>query len=492
MPFNMFPYTDLEKLNLDWLLRKMKQLEAKIPTEETVEEIQTEITNLYNMESARGIQQRVRSEGTSNLPLQFADGFTKIIKKSTKTVPSTTIFAPRAIFSWDRKDMTILAAMEFDFDSDNPLYSDSEGYDSYIVKPRDYPVILRGLPTIFSNIMIYNELMLVDDQGGIQYLPARYASENFSQVSDPYHMPASPSVGDSVYIKSTGEWMVYYSTGWKHEYKPCGVLQMAVPLWYLPDGDGVEITEHHTLYMAGRPLRLLSVYGATVFPRITQTDNERACAWIREHRGVFDYSNNSITRRTPPNPYGATDCSGMVHMAYRLGAGKFVPDGTKTMCGYGKIVDFLPAGMPLDMSKLQEGDIVGYIFAETEGRIWACHHVAIAVRGFADDPNDTTLRLWHESTGYGCYAAQGDPIDQPIPSYEQYVHDGKVYGPQPVAGTYRASGKTYTDGTYRMTTDARIVVRWSEDSDALRRPGNIADLLNDFETGGEIDPSGDS
>ena len=474
--FSNWPYADFQDLNLDWILKKLKWLEEH-KGELDNGEIQQEIVNLYNRENAKDVQMRVRREGTSNLPLDLVSGVTRYDKLNpNSTVPTNTVFYPRALYSWDRREMMIMGVMQF--------------ADQIQCGYQDYTTILTGLPTIFTSVILYNELMIFDDTGSlIHILPARYSTEHFTRVATAFNMPANPSEGDSVYIEENGEWMLYENGHWVHKYKPCGVLQIAVPLWYAT-GD-LQFNAGDKIYICGRPIRLLTSYGAITFPRITDIDNRRACEWIKANRGCFNYSNNSIKRRKEPNPYGATDCSGMIHQAFRYGAGKFVPDGTKTDIGYGKIIDFYPAGMPLDTSKLKEGDIVGYIFADRESRIFSCHHVAIAVRGFADDPNDNVLRLWHESTGYGCYEHQGDAIDNPIPSYQQYVHDGVVFGPQPVAGTYRQTGKTYTDATYRMATDARIIVRWSEDSTALRNPGHISDLSEDFETGGEGDNSED-
>lgn len=47
MAFDNFPYTDLHELNLDWLLRKVKQLEEKVTElEGKVTELEARIEEL--------------------------------------------------------------------------------------------------------------------------------------------------------------------------------------------------------------------------------------------------------------------------------------------------------------------------------------------------------------------------------------------------------------------------------------------------------------
>ena len=152
--------------------------------------------------------------------------------------------------------------------------------------------------------------------------------------------------------------------------------------------------------------------------------------------------------------------------------------------------------MRSNTSLLEEGDIVGFIEAEASPRVANCHHVAIVVRGMPDDPNDDTLRLWHQTTTFCCYNGEKQPWmqknDDVIQSYQQFIQQSIVtpqrlqkdaqghvipdtyednmivFGPQPCcAAASRSNGIVYTDANYSLS-NARIVVRWKDDSQVLR------------------------
>lgn len=430
----------------------------------------------------RWIQDRIRHENVSTIPLDFVSGVTDIVKSASSTPWAYNSYRPRVLFSWARKSMSIEA-----------------NFVMRTTVSTSGTTLLTGLPTIFSSVRLYNALMYVDSDGQLRTCNARYTTEGFSQIADANHFPASASEGDCVYLKDCGEYYTYMSGSWVRRYTPKGVLQFFRNDWenatkaVLPSGKFVHVDSQS--FTVG------TKYGGVVFPRITKTDIQRVSTWIKNHRGKYDYSNNGIWRRKlaeeQSGGLGATDCSGIIHQAFRYGAGKFVPDGTKVMIGYGKVVTFARAGEQLDTSKLREGDIVGWINAKTEGRVFSMHHVAIAVKGKAEDPNDNVLRLWHQTTSFGCYTQKAQPgwtkADDVIPEYQPYIHDSVVsalsnvqkpivYGPQPCAGTYRATGNTYSDANYR-DWEARIVVRWTADSDVLR----VADVVepDEDDTGGE-------
>ena len=228
---------------------------------------------------------------------------------------------------------------------------------------------------------------------------------------------------------------------------------------------------------------------------------------------VYDSVSDTDVQR-----YGITDCSAMIHQAFRYGAGKFVPSAAVAQPAFGRVVAYARAGEKLDLSNIKEGDVVGFLRANDQLRkkyykngeifydsgdtgvssTWAAftrlgssHHVAIFVKGLAEDPTDTKLRMWHMSTSFGAYERTSEgaaptlredfepfyhyrvvdendwPKTQPVSSGTQ-----RVFGPNIVAGMYK-DGTVVTDADFRMSTDARIVVRWSEADD---------DYVDDYDT----------
>lgn len=499
MPFNMFPYTDLSDVNLDWLLRKVKELEKKIAGPGDLEKIEKEFDALISLLDAKEIQNRIRQEGVSRIPLDFAAGNTEIWKTSGATVWQYSIYKPRCLLSWTRRNMQIIANMKAKRDL---LPPEADPLDPYVITDAhdQYATLLTGLPTFFSTFTIYSAITVMNDTDPPLVLDARYTTEHFTKVASLLDLPASPSDGDCVYVSSEAYYMVYHlGIGWEIEYKPCGVLQVVWPNYKWDHGTpDYKIHSGDLILVNQQDISLATVYGGDVFPRIYKADLDRACAWIKKHRGLYDYNNNGIRRRIEvETPTGGTDCSGIIHQAFRYGAGKFVPDGTKTMISYGKIVAFARAGEDLDLSNIQEGDILGFIYANRD--VGSCHHVAIAVRGSEEDPDDQTLRFWHQSTSFCAYTQMLDPLealDQHVaPEFQQFIHNNEIYGPQPMSRTlystnpdaytkYPRSGSSPTDATYGKT-GARIVVRWTEDNAGLRDATSIFDITADFNPGGE-------
>lgn len=501
MPFNMFPYTDLSDLNLDWLLRTVKKLEGSIATPDAISTIQRELDSILALMDARKTQNHNRYAGNARYPLTLNTTLCEYNKKAGSYLWTYSNYKPRMLHSWPRRTMHIVAnvKMKAAIDATDP--------------DNKYVVLFTGLPTVFSRVRLYNMFKFYRSDGTVIIHDGRYETEGFTRVSNEFNLPANPTSGDTCYVNSTGEWFTYDGVEWLRKYTPAGVLKLYIPdykqdaAYSIASGDILEVSQQE--------ISLANQWGAVVFPVLNQTDISRACSWIRAHRGLYDYSNNSYRRKNEvivdPNnqQYGATDCAGIVYQAFRYGAGKPIPAGSKSIFGYGRIVQIARAGEEIDMSKVQEGDVMAFIYAgvgNTKSSAGECHHVAIAIRGMNEDPDDQELRFWQMSTSYGCYTRKALPgeykDDDVIPSYQQFIHtsvvtptriengvsvpNDVVFGPQPIAGTYRGTGNTYTDGDY-LKSQCRIVVRLSEETTPLREPTYISDVLEDFDPGGEED-----
>ena len=195
--------------------------------------------------------------------------------------------------------------------------------------------------------------------------------------------------GHCTYDSGKGRYCTYSNNQWSLKYMPRGVLKLVFPkavytdyLWRSATKlvglkSFYTINENDVITINEYPIRLISKYGATIFPRINQEDIKNAVNWLKNHRGCFDYSNNTIRRKLAPEDtgiiktndhysnglaVGASDCAGVIYQAFRYGAGKAVPDGTKTMTGQGKVVTVAREGEPLDMTQVEEGDIVSWIY----------------------------------------------------------------------------------------------------------------------------------
>ena len=456
---------------------------------------------IQSNEDWRWVQDRIRQEGVSTLPLSLNTSYCAMLKKSSGAyVWDKSVYMPRAIYSWSRKILNIIA--NFKMTAAVNAVSDN------------YITVLTGLPTIFSAMKLYGVFNVQKPDGTAFVLNGRYTTEHFTQIADEGSLPSSAANGECVYVKSTCEYWTRVSGEWVRRYTPCGVLQIVYVDFM--QGSAFSLASGDIVTVSPQPISMATKYGAHVFPKVQAKDVQRVSAWIKANRGTYDYSNNGIWRRQlaseQTDGLGATDCSGMINQAFRYGAGLSVPDGTKVMCGYGKIVTFAKAGEELDTSLLHEGDICGWINPSTDGRIGACHHVAIVVRGTNDDANDNKLRLWHQTTSFGCYEHQKRDNEQKddavIPSFQSYIHTSLVtptrtvggvteandivFGPQPCASqpygsgqmsVYRATGNVYSDANYR-DWEARIIVRWMDDADDLKK---VVATVNEDDTGGEDD-----
>ena len=464
-------------------------------------------SGLASMQSSmnwRWIQDRIRQEGVSTLPLDVprdgnGDPTNCDILKGNSTPWVYSSYKPQAIYSWARKIINISGALKMKI--------------SVNATTDDYITILTGLPTLISTSGVaqqplYNAIEVHPPSGQDFTVDGLYTTEQFVRVY--YETELADYVNDSsilyAFVADTAEHWTKVNGAWVRRYTPSGVLQIN----YVDNktrNSSFNIPVNSIITISTQPYSLAMRAGAIIFPRIYPRDIERVSTWIKAHRGVYDYVNNGRWRRRladdQANGLGATDCSGMIYSAFRYGAGKSVPDGTKVMIGYGKVVAFARAGEELDTSLLREGDIVGWITATASTRIGACHHVGIVVKGMPGDASDTKLRIWHQTTTFICYtqeAAEGDTdkSHDVIPTYQSYIHQSVVaeaegetkrivYGPQPVASqpygnpeqmsVSRSDGKVYTDANYGMG-GARIVVRWAADSDNLRVPDMNFDVDN--------------
>lgn len=469
------------------------------------------------------IQDRIRQEGVSTLPLD-ADGDNCDILKGSEDPWEYSEYFPKAIYSWSRKLINISATLKMK----KAVSSTND----------DFVTILKGLPTILSHLNMYNVIEVHPTSGQSFTLDGYYTTEGFYDVYkesalasansgyDPSsYDPDDPTTFPTYFTAFTREtaqhWTFDPTDGtWSRRYTPSGVLQINFVTKKTKNTAAFNIGIGDIITISTQPYSLATKAGAHIFPRIYPEDIQRVSEWIKNHRGKYDYTNNGRWRRTlagetiynyPDTGYGATDCSGMIYQAFRYGAGKSVPDGTKVMCGYGRVVTLARAGEELDVSLLREGDIVGWITAVASSRLGACHHVGIVVKGMPGDDSDTKLRIWHQTTTFNCYTQMkedGDTkADHVIASYQPFIHNSVVsyvagdspvaeivYGPQPVASqpidasdptkfsVSRNTGDPYTDANYNMG-DARIVVRWLDDSDDLRVPDMnfYADDIDDNE-----------
>ena len=452
----------------------------------------------------RWIQDRIRQDGVSTLPLDVprdAQGNPTNcdILKGSSTPWVYSSYKPQAIYSWSRKIINISGALKMKI--------------AVNAATDDYITVLTGLPTLISaggvsTHALYNAIEVHPASGRDFTIDGLYTTEHFVRVYKETELASY--LNDSsilyAYVADTAEHWTKVSGSWVRRYTPAGVLQINF-VDNKTRNSSFNIANGDIITISTQPYSLAMKAGAHIFPRIYPRDITRASTWIKNHRGLYDYTNNGRWRRQlaedQTGGLGATDCSGMINQAFRYGAGKSVPDGTKVMIGYGKVVAFARAGEELETSLLREGDIVGWITATASTRLGACHHVGIGVKGMPGDANDTKLRIWHQTTTFICYtqeAAEGDTdkSHDVIPTYQSYIHQSVVaaangetksvvYGPQPVASqpygnteqmsVSRSDGEIYTDANYGMG-GARIVVRWEADSDNLRVPDMNFDVDN--------------
>ena len=380
-------------------------------------------------------------------------------------------------------------AQDLDVSFDDPSYTGPDPDDFDFVYAQDTGEFFALNDSKTAWVRRFNPIVL----------DGYYTTEKFANVwSESDLASLNTSNYTRAFVRETAEHWTYESGSWVRKYTPSGVLQVNFTNKKTKNAPEFNVAIGDIVTISNQPYSLATKAGATIFPRIYPRDITRVSDWIKSHRGQFDYTNNGRWRRTPAedqtDDLGATDCSGMIYQAFRYGAGKSVPDGTKVMCGFGKVVTFARAGEELDVNLLREGDIVGWITATASSRLGACHHVGIVVKGMPGDDSDTKLRIWHQTTTFDCYTQEkeaGDTkADHVIPTYQSYIHNSVVaaaegetkqvvYGPQPVASqpygdpvkmsVSRKDGEVYTDADYRMS-DARIVVRWEADSDDLRMP----------------------
>lgn len=460
-------------------------------------------TAIRENEDWRWVQDRIRHEGVSTIPLRANTAYCVIPKDSDGYLWEYSINRPKAVFSWARKTINIVAAVK----TTTTINAATDD---------DIPILI-GLPTIFTPISVHAAIIVHPPSGQSFVLNGRYSTYKFSRVWGERRTSATdtrtflddldPNVYTTAFVRETAEHWTYESNAWVRRYTPSGSLEINYidstrsSAFNIPSGSILEISQ--------QPISMVLTSGGNTFPRIRDRDITRVSDWIKSHRGLYDYSNNGIRRRELVDPvssgtqtYGATDCSGMIHMAFRCGAGKWVPDGTKTMIGFGKVVTFAKAGEELDTSLLQEGDIVGFIEPSASPRLGNMHHVGIVVKGLPNNSTDTKLRIWHQTTTFCCYNGEAEAWmqkdDDVITSYQQYIHksivtpqrkkkdangdpvvDGQgnpvyednlvVFGPQPACkAASRTTGVVYSDANFSLS-NARIVVRWKEDSDNLRR-----------------------
>ena len=411
------------------------------------------------IEKWQKVQDRVYNEAANQFPLFFVSGKTE--PNITGNYNEYSAYQPTAIYSWARKEMSIVANFKA-----SAAISDED-------------IILTGLPTIYNNIRIYNAVSWIYN-GNLCSANLVYTNDNYEEVST---LPSTGTSGKCYCLVSSGTktFYVYESGAWVRRYVPCGVLKFDVN-----SNDSVRtIAADSLVRIEARPIPMSTQHGTHRFPTITADDITNACDWLAAHRGLYDYSNNGRWRRKrsedSTQPYaglGATDCAGIIHQAFRYGAGKFVPDGSKSQVGFGKIIAFARKGELLDLSAMQEGDIVGFLDIG-DGDTWAVNHVAIAVRGrLTESPNDTDLHLWNVSSSYPQeFESNANYYKRVIAQYKNEPYDSndrpndkRVFGPQPVEGTY-SDGVYATDEFKSCRWDARILLRWTDD---------YADLDSDF------------
>ena len=409
---------------------------AYIPSEQA-------IANQAQLDKWRHVQKRIYDEAVNQWPLYFVSGKTEI--DSTAAVNEYSSYQPFAVYSWARKELSVIANFKA-----SATISDGD-------------TIFTGLPPVESSVKIYNALSWVNN-GKLCSASAVYTTANYESVSS---LPGTVTNGKVVRKISTGQFYTGIGGEWVLRYTPCGVLK------FESDGSGAStIPSGTSVRFESRPIPMATPYGAHRFPKLSATDVHNAAQWMISARGKYDYSNNGRWRRKiysdsgqPFSGYGATDCAGIVHQAFRYGAGKFVPDGTKSQLGFGKVIAFARNNEYLDLSNLQEGDLVGYIYPDDDGKIWAVMHVAMAV-----DEGANGVHLWNVSDTYGTeyfddykHGMIADGKDKPLGSEGNNI----TFGPQPVRGTYESVSQAgvyiYRDDSEKSFFNARIVVRWLDD-----------------------------
>lgn len=157
------------------------------------------------------------------------------------------------------------------------------------------------------------------------------------------------------------------------------------------------------------------------FRKPTSGQIDSAVNWLMSQRGTFTYDNDVYNRTRAAKK--ATDCSGIIYLAFQAAGLNFVPNYATSQSAYGAVISVAKAQENIDLSKAKKGDILCFCTGDNGAIVG---HVAMCT---ADGGT-----FWHQNSSYN-------------------NNPGTALGPQPLN----------TPESFRNDV-ARFLVRWTDDA----------------------------
>ena len=284
MAFENFPYTDLHTLNLDWLLRKLEELESGDGT--NVDDLRAEMLRLI-----------------SNLSHLHPSGPGWI--RMVPTNETGCVLGAEDFIMRNKNDSAITMSVSFNNQTGSTI-------------PAGDPLLsFEGFPSDFTAVTLRGMRALL------------YKSDN--SVS---------TTSVTLKIDSNLNKLVL-------------VLGMSIP-----DNCLVIVNGYAPVAVTSDAIMCRGMYPEALAQDICNTylHGTTNDPW---YAGSFDYSNDNTQRLD--ESYRATDCSGMVYIAYKLNG--FKPSrgaGARPYWNDGCLIAYADAGEELDLSLARAGDVICY------------------------------------------------------------------------------------------------------------------------------------